>query len=202
MHLRPAFTEHDPARIRAHIHAHPFGILVTTGPRGIEASHIPFALQDAGDGFVLHGHLAAGNAQCAALDGGDALAVFAGPHAYISPAWYRVQPAVPTWDYAAVHVSGRLEPVSDPAGVEAGLQALAAYDPVGFRVDAMEPGFKARMLAGIRAFRLVPGRVEAQWKVSQNRGVADRQGVITALRARGDAASAEVAALIEATLPV
>ena len=78
MHLRPAFTEHDPARIRAHIHDHPFGVLVTAGPRGIEASHIPFALQEAGDGFVLHGHLAAGNAQCAALDGGDALAVFGG----------------------------------------------------------------------------------------------------------------------------
>lgn len=201
MHLRPAFTEHDPARIRAHIHAHPFGLLATAGPRGIEASHIPFSLRETGDGFVLHGHLAAGNAQCAALDGGDALAVFGGPHAYISPAWYRVQPAVPTWDYAAVHVSGRLETVTDPAEVEAGLQALAEYDPVGFRVDAMDAGFKARMLAGIRAFRLVPTGVQAQWKMSQNRGAADRAGVIAALRARGDAASAEVAALIEATLP-
>ena len=201
MHLRPAFTEHDPARIRAHIRDHPFGILATTGPRGIEASHIPFALHEAGDGFVLHGHLAAGNAQCAVLEGGDALAIFCVPHAYISPAWYRVRPAVPTWDYAAVHVSGRLEAVRDPAEVEAGLQALAAYDPDGFRVDEMEPGFKARMLAGIRAFRLLPGRVEAQWKMSQNRGAADRLGVIAALRARGDTASAEVAALIEATLP-
>ena len=201
MHLRPAFIEHDPARIRAHIQEHPFGLLATVGPRGIEASHIPFALRETGDGFVLHGHLAAGNAQCAAMEGGDALAVFGGPHAYISPAWYRVQPAVPTWDYAAVHVSGTLEPVSDPVEVEAGLQALAAYHPSGFRMDAMESKFKARMLAGIRAFRLVPRHVEAQWKMSQNRGVADRQSVIAALRAQGDAASVEVAALIEATLP-
>ena len=66
-----------------------------------------------GDGLVLSAHLAAGNPQCALLDGGTALAVFGGPHAYISPAWYRTQPAVPTWDYAAVHVHGTLEPVDE-----------------------------------------------------------------------------------------
>lgn len=201
MYLRPAFTETDPARIRDLIRAHHFGLLVTHGPRGSEASHIPFTLTEAGEDFTLMGHLAAANPQCDAR-AGPALAVFSGPHAYLSPSWYAIQPAVPTWDYAAVHVHGRLQPLSDPAEVVAGLQDLSAADPGGFRVDAMPRVFRDRMLAGIRAFRLVPERVEAQWKMSQNRAVADRLGVAAALRAQGDAMAAEVALLVEATLPV
>lgn len=200
MYLRPAFAETDSARIRSLIRAHHFGLLVTHGPRGSEASHIPFTLAEDGDGFTLMGHLAAANPQCDALSG-PALAVFSGPHAYVSPGWYSVQPAVPTWDYAAVHVQGRLEPLADPAEVMAGLQDLSAADPGGFRVDAMPPVFRDRMLAGIRAFRLVPERVEAQWKMSQNRAVADRLGVAAALRAQGEAMAVEVASLIEGTLP-
>lgn len=205
MYLRPAFTETDPARIAALIRANPFGLLVTHGARGIEASHIPFLLTDTAEGgFVLSGHLAAANPQCDALDGGEALAVFGGPHAYVSPGWYRTQPAVPTWDYAAVHVAGRLRLMTDPAELHVALQGLAAADPEGFRLDALPEGFRDRMLAGIRAFALTPLRVEAQWKMSQNRSPEDRRGVAAALRARaaaGDPGAAEVAALIEATLP-
>lgn len=200
MYLRPAFTETDPDRIRDLIRARHFGLLVTHGPRGSEASHIPFTLAEHGEGFTLMGHLAAANPQCDSLTG-PALAVFSGPHAYVSPSWYTVQPAVPTWDYAAVHVHGRLEPLSGPAEIIAGLQDLSAADPGGFRVDAMPPVFRDRMLAGIRAFRMVPERVEAQWKMSQNRAVADRLGVAAALRAQGDTMAAEVASLVEATLP-
>ena len=196
MYLRPAFVETDPTRIRALIAANPFGVLVTHGPEELDASHVPFAIEEDGD-WWLAGHLAAANAQCARLDGGRALAVFGGPHASISPSWYQAQPAVPTWDYAAVHVHGRLETVTDAAGIAAGLRAVSAHDPVGFSLDAMPEGFRARMVAGIRAFRLRPERIEAQWKMSQNRSRADREGVIAALRARGENA---VADLIEATL--
>lgn len=200
MHLRPAFAETDPGRVAALIRDNHFGLLVSAGPRGIEASHLPFALEPAGDGFTLSGHLAAANPQCDALDGGEALAVFGGPHAYVSPSWYQAQPSVPTWDYAAVHVSGRLHPVTDPAEVSAGLRALARNDP-GFDLDGLPEDYRRRMLAGIRAFRLVPARVEAQWKMSQNRGVADRRGVMAALAAQPDPRAREVAALIAATLP-
>lgn len=200
MYLRPAFTETDPVRIRDLIRSNHFGLLVTHGPRGSEASHIPFTLEEDGEGFILKGHLAAANPQCDAL-AGPALAVFSGPHAYVSPSWYSVQPAVPTWDYAAVHVHGRLQPLSDPADIMGGLQDLAAADPGEFRVDAMPPAFRDRMLAGIRAFRLMPERIEAQWKMSQNRAVADRLGAASALRAQGHTMAAEVASLIEATLP-
>jgi transcriptional regulator len=202
MFLRPAFTETDPARIVALIRANHFGLLVTTGERGIEASHVPFGLRETADGFTLFGHLAAGNPQCAALEGGAALAVFGGPHAYVSPSWYRTQPAVPTWDYAAVHVSGQLALVTDEAAITRELDALSAEDPGGFTLGALPDGFGKRMLAGIRAFSLTPARVEAQWKMSQNRSPADREGVIAALRAQGDPGSEAVADLIAETLPV
>ncbi len=84
MHLRPAFTETDPARIRTLIEAHSFGLLLTSAD-GLDGSHIPFTVHDTADGFESCGHLAAANRQCAYFDGGTALAVFAGPHAYVSP---------------------------------------------------------------------------------------------------------------------
>lgn len=202
MYVRPVFDENDPARIRALIEANPFGLLITHSPsRGLEASPIPFLAEPEGDGFVLAGHLAAGNPQCDMLDGSAALATFGGPHAYVSPGWYGVQPAVPTWDFAAVHVSGTLSPVGDPAVIAASMQRMAAWDPNGFDVEAMAPGYRARMIAGVRAFVLRPVKVEAQWKMSQNRNVGDRTRVIAALRAQGDPMSVSVATLIAETLP-
>ncbi len=198
MYLRPAFTETDIGRIAALIEDNSFGLLVTSGAGGMDASHVPFVVRRAGDSLVLGAHLAAANAQCAALDGGMALAIFSGPHAYISPSWYRTQPAVPTWDYAAVHVHGRLELVDDEPGTGAILKDLAEDDPGRFALNALPDKFRAMMLKGIRAFRLHPTRIEAQWKMSQNRSAEDRLGVIAALRQNGHP---DVAELIAATLP-
>jgi transcriptional regulator len=196
MYLRPAFIEHDLDRIAALIEAHSFGLLVTS-EGGLDASHIPFTLARDGDTLVLEGHLAAANPQCARIAGGAALAAFSGPHSYISPSWYRTQPAVPTWDYAAVHIHGVLEPVEDEATVRAMLRRLSAHD-ASYDLDAQPPAFIAGMLRGIRAFRLRATRVEAQWKMSQNRSAADRESVAAALRSVGNT---DVAALVDATLP-
>ncbi|MBV8913802.1 MAG: FMN-binding negative transcriptional regulator [Acetobacteraceae bacterium] len=203
MYARPVFDESDPARIRALIEANPFGLLIThSETRGLDASPIPFVLEPEGEGFVLAGHLAAGNPQCAMLnEGAEALATFGGPHAYVSPGWYGVQPAVPTWDYAAVHVKGTLSPLHDPEAIAASMQRMAAWDPTGFDVQAMDPAYRSRMIAGVRAFRLRPVTIESQWKMSQNRSIGDRMRVIAALQAQGDPMAAEVAKLIAETLP-
>ncbi len=152
-------------------------------------------------GFRLSAHLAADNPQCAQLAGGQAMAVFTGPHAYIAPGWYRTQPAVPTWDYCAVHVHGTLCLLEDEAEIIANLRSLARQDPAGFDLDALPEVYRRKMVAGTRGFALLPSRVEAQWKMSQNRSPADRCSVIAALRAQGDAGASQVADLIEATLP-
>jgi transcriptional regulator len=181
MYLRPAFVETDLDRIEGLIRAHPFGVLVTRGADGMEASHIPFAVERNGGDLVLIGHLATPNAQCAQFDGGEALAIFSGPHAYISPSWYKTQPSVPTWDFSAVHIHGTLQPVMDHMAM---LDQLAAEDPGVFNA--------------IRSFRLPAARIEAQWKMSQNRSIDDRKGVIAGLRAQG---FEDVAREVEATLP-
>lgn len=197
MYLRPAFVETEPRRIAELIEANPFGLLVTHGPDGMDASHIPFVLRGA-DPLTLEGHLAAPNRQCAAIaEGAEALAVFSGPHAYIAPGWYDAQPSVPTWDYCAAHVHGRLAPLDDRGEVVAMLDALARDDPERFAFGSLPADYGARMLKGIRSFRLAATRVEAQWKMSQNRSEQDRRGVIAALRRSG---REEVAALIAATL--
>jgi transcriptional regulator len=198
MYLRPAFTETDIDRIIGLIEANPFGLLVTHEGGAMDGSHIPFIVDREGDGLMLAAHLGRANAQAEILAGGRALAVFSGPHAYITPGWYETQPSVPTWDYAAVHVHGVLEAVDDAEGASAILRRLAVHDAMGFDIDVLAEKYRAAMLKGIRAFRLRPDKIEAQWKMSQNRSVADRKSVIAALRAQGDTA---VADLIEATLP-
>jgi transcriptional regulator len=198
MYNRPAFDEKNLDRIAAMIEQNSFGTLVTHGPDGLAATHVPFLVHRAGEQLVLSAHLGAPNPQCALLDGGRALAIFTGPHAYISPLWYRTQPAVPTWDYVAVHIHGTLEAVTDLEDTSAILRALAVQDPEKFDLDSLPGKFRENMIAGIRAFRLPAERIEAQWKMSQNRSPADRVAVAAALRAQGDQAVAE---LIEATLP-
>ncbi len=195
MYLRPAFAETDLDRIEGLIRAHPFGLLVTRAGEGMDASHIPFAVRRSGDTLILAGHLAAPNAQCDAFAGGEALAIFSGPHAYISPSWYKTQPAVPTWDYAAVHIHGTLEPDPDPTEM---LTELAEHDPGKFDLRDLTERYRTAMFNGIRSFTLTARKIEAQWKMSQNRSPEDRKSVIAALRAQGDQ---DVAQAIEATLP-
>ncbi|MBC7636088.1 MAG: FMN-binding negative transcriptional regulator [Acetobacteraceae bacterium] len=199
MYLRPAFTETDLDRIAATIAENSFGVLVTRTETGMDASHIPFLVARAGDGLVLSAHLGRPNAQCATFDGGAAVAIFGGPHAYIAPGWYAAQPAVPTWDYIAVHVHGVLEPVDDAAGTLDILRGLSVHDPLGFTPDSPPAAYMDGMLRGIRAFRLRSTKIEGQWKMSQNRSVADRQGVVAGLRDQGHSA---VAHMIAADLPI
>ncbi len=202
MYLRPAFNQTDPAAIHALIRDNPFAQIVTHGARGIEASHLPVMLLEKPGGFLLAAHFAAGNPQCDAIGAeAEALVIFSGPHAYISPGWYEAQPSVPTWDFAAVHVYGRLEAVADPAVISTDIQGMAATDPTGFDVAELSPPYRERMFAGIRAFRLHPTRVEAQWKMSQNRSVTDRRRVIEALQRQGDSVAVQVARMVEETLP-
>ena len=197
MHQPPAFVQTDPAKIRAAIAENSFGVLATHGPAGLEASHVPFLLCPGEGELVLEGHLAAANRQAAAVRaGGEALAIFQGPHAPISPAWYATRPAVPTWDYVAVHVHGVLEVVEGPALV-ALMRRQGATDAEGFALDSVPEPLLGKLLGAIVGFRLRARHVEAQWKLSQNRSEADRRGVVAGLRSRN---ANSVADLVAATL--
>lgn len=197
MYVPDHFCLDDPAAVAELLRAHGFALLVTAGAEGVQASHIPLLLDgdlaEPGAARLL-GHLARANPQVRELErlaaeGGEALAVFQGPHAYVSPRWYAPGPAVPTWNYLAVHVYGPIRPVGEPVALRALMARLIATYEAGaaepYALDGQDPDFVARMLRGIYAFELPVARLEAKAKLSQNRSPEDRARVAAALEREG-----------------
>ena len=186
----------DPEAIGAHIEAHPFAALVAQGASGIEAVHLPL-LFDAGEGAHggLRGHIARANPVFdAGLEGAEVLVIFSGPQAYVSPGWYPSKQEnpkiVPTWNYTAVHVSGTLHFHEDKDWLvrnvgdltdrfEAGRSEpwTIGYAPEDY-IDAM-----TRAIVGVEIEIL---KVEGKAKLSQNRPVEDRTGVVEGLQQSGE----------------
>src|ERR1041384_8674517 len=119
VYLPPAFTETREEVLFAHVQQHDFGLLVTHGAAGLIASQIPFLAARRDGGLYLQAHIARANPQVDDFDGGEALAIFCGPHAYISPGWYEARPAVPAWNYASVHAYGAPPPPDRSPGMAA-----------------------------------------------------------------------------------
>lgn len=184
MYIPPHFHETNLDRIAALVEAYSFATLVTTRDGLPDANHIPFFLvPDQGPQGTLYGHLARVNPQAAFAPGEKALAIFTGPHAYVSPSWYAA-PGVPTWNFAVAHAWGSVEVLDDPARQAWIVNTLTErYDPPVAEPDgpAMPAEAQARMLPGIVAFALRVERWQAKFKLSQNRTAADRQGVIAHL---------------------
>jgi transcriptional regulator len=204
VYVPPHFAESRPEVLRAFIERHNFGILVSTGPAGTIASHIPF-LYDAerGPHGTLWGHLAKANPQLRDLGAGsEALAIFEGPHGYISPRWYATHPAVPTWNYSIVHAYGTVEPIADTAELEQLVARLAAHHEEGanppWRLADQPQKYREGMLRGISGFGIRLTRLEGKFKLSQNRDATDRTRVIAALREEGSHDLAELMAQREA----
>jgi transcriptional regulator len=207
VYLPPAFTEKRPEMLLQHIERHDFGLLVTHGAEGLVASHIPFLIERDGDRLHLHGHLARPNPQVGDLArGGEVLAIFHGPHAYISPNWYTTGPSVPTWNYADVHAYGTVRLVEDAEWLRRFLVRLSerheARNPVAWRMQELPETYVETMLNGIIGLDIAVTRLEGKYKLSQNRPAADRPGVIAALEAQGDAESHAVARLMHDREPV
>ena len=139
VYLPPAFTETRTEVLIEHVERHDFGLLVSHGKEGLIASQLPFLLERRDGVLYLQGHLARANPQLADLDGdSEALAIFAGPHAYISPSWYQPGPAVPTWNYATVHVYGAARTIADPGWLRDFVRRLTE------RHEAREPAPPSR----------------------------------------------------------
>ncbi|WP_028009214.1 FMN-binding negative transcriptional regulator [Solimonas flava] len=181
------FEGRDRAAALRLIAAHPFATLVTTvAGDEPQITHLPLLQQ----GDALHGHMARANPHWQAFAHGRTVAIFHGPHAYVSPRWYET-PAqhVPTWNYAVVHVAGRPQLVEGMAALDS-LRALSAHFDPDFDAD---PQRVERLAAAIVAFRLPLERLDAKFKMNQNRTAADRAGVIAALAAQPAAADRAVA---------
>ena len=206
VYLPPAFTEARPEIVIAHIERYDFGLLITHGTRGLVASHVPFLVERRRDELHLQGHLARPNPQVADLvEDREVLAVFSGPHAYISPRWYASGPAVPTWNYADVHAYGAVRRIDDSEWLRSFLRRLAQRHEAGderlWRMEDQPADYMSGMLKGIVGFEIRVTRLEGKFKLSQNRPGVDRPRIIEALGAAGDANAAEVARLMEQREP-
>lgn len=192
MFLPTAFRLDEPAAVAELMASRSFALLVTAGPEGPEASHLPLLYRPGEN--RLCGHLAAANPQCESLrrlarDGGRALAVFSGPHAYVSPSLYRPGAAVPTWNYLAVQVAGPVA-LLDDAETEALLDELVGTYEAGraepWSSGGQDPAYLAKLRRAVLGFAIAAERVEAKAKLSQNRSAEDRAGVAAGLAAEAD----------------
>ena len=204
MYVPGPFAETDREVLFGWIEAHDFGLLVTDEAGVPVASHLPFLLdRERGPNGTLLAHMARSNPQWKSFAlGVTALAIFQGPHAYVSPGWYATGPAVPTWNYAAVHAYGRPRLIEDAAAREALLGRLAARHEAAFdppwRPEDQPADFVRRMIEGIVAFEIPIATLEGKFKASQNRPAADRAGVIEGLRATGEPRALALAEMMAA----
>ena len=207
VYLPPAFTESRTEVLIEHIERFDFGMLVSHGAAELVASHIPFLVERDGAELHLQGHLARPNPQIDDLEGGaEVLAIFHGPHAYISPKWYATDPSVPTWNYVDVHAYGTVRLVEDAVWLRCFLHRLSerheAGNPAPWQVQDLPEAYLQGMLKGIIGLDITVTRLEGKYKLSQNRPAADRPGVIAALEAQSNPDAHAVARLMREREPV
>ncbi|MBT5773389.1 MAG: FMN-binding negative transcriptional regulator [Dehalococcoidia bacterium] len=207
MYIPRHFQLEDHEAIAAVLRDHSFGTLVTTFDGEPQATHLPFVFDpDRGQYGTLVSHMARANPQWQQFarygpEGGLALAIFQGPHSYISPTWYGdTEPAVPTWNYIAVHAYGRPLILDDPSAVRALLDQLVDTNEAGldpqWSLSSQSDEYVERMMRAIVAFEIPLERLEAKAKLSQNKSDEMRLGAADALEAQGWPDSAEIARLM------
>jgi transcriptional regulator len=190
MYVPAHFREDRDDVLRAAVRDIAFGTLITQGADGIEANHLPM-LQE---GDVLRGHFARANPAWKNLSpGAEALAIFLGPHVYVSPNWYpskaETGKGVPTWNYITVHARGRIALHDDPQWLRAHVGRLSevheAGRPMPWKVEDAPKDYIDGLLRAIVGFELSVASLEGKWKLSQNRAAADIEGVRDALAREG-----------------
>ena len=198
------FQATDPATVHALVAAQPLATLVLSHEGALHANHVPLYLDPArGPHGTLVGHVARANAVWARLPQ-QAVAVFHGPQAYVSPSWYPSKAIdgkqVPTWNYATVHAHGTLSAVDDPVRLRAILHTLTAaheaHRAAPWGIDDAPADYIDKMLRAIVGIELAVERWEGVWKVSQNRTDTDRAGVVQGLMDEGTPAAADMADLV------
>jgi transcriptional regulator len=183
MYLPAHFREDDITVLHDFIRENNFGILVTHHEGAPFATHMPF-LFDAGRGpqGTLMAHMALGNPQWRTFSQQrEALAIFSGPHAYVTPSWYEVELSVPTWNYAIVHAYGTLQLIEDTEELRSLLNKLVRVNEAGFEQpwpNALPEDYMQKMMRGVVGFTMQITRLEGKFKLSQNRNPREQARVI------------------------
>jgi transcriptional regulator len=189
------------------IRSKPLATLVTLTPDGLVANHIPLFLRvDGTPCGTLVGHVARSNPLWHATDTAtQILAIFQGPHAYISPSWYATKQehgkVVPTWNYAVVHAKGTLRAIDDPVWVRAQLQDLTRHQEAAFAkpwaVDDAPREYTDKLLAALVGIEIPISQLSGKWKVSQNQPPVNQVGVVQGLADGGGDEAGAMADLVK-----
>lgn len=189
MYIPEHFRNEDRATAVAFMRANPFAILVSNADAGPFATHVPVVIREVGDRLTIRGHVAKANPHWQYLQSQPhCLMIFHGAHSYISPSNYETREVVPTWNYAAVHTYGDATTFAEPAQLQSMLHDLiptfeAAYQQ---QWDSLSDAYRQRMLSHIVGFEITVTKIEAKFKLSQNRTRNEQQHIIDSLSASSD----------------
>jgi transcriptional regulator len=200
MYTPSHFKIEDLSEMYDLIEANSFATVISHHQERPFATHIPFMLSS--EEHCLYGHFARSNPQWMDIEGQEILVIFQGPHCYISPSWYGTPAAVPTWNYTAVHVYGKVELIHDDQEVLGVLRQLTSkYEEADspYDLDSVDPHFIAGLSKGIQAFRLSISSIEGKAKLSQNQPVERQERIITELEQKGEL-ERQIASLMRVSL--
>jgi transcriptional regulator len=199
MRQNPSFTLADVAEIRRVIEMSPWATIMSAGEEGLVASHYAVLLDEARDDLTIVGHVGRPDDLIHGLGEREVLVVFQGPHGYVSPGWYGDVPAVPTWNYTAVHLAGVPEILTEEENLLVLDQLVAHFEsrmpePRHMWERPNDQAYVQRLASGTVGFRLTPTRVVAKRKLSQNKPLETIETVIAALSTDGPYSNPALAA--------
>jgi transcriptional regulator len=186
MYIPPAFREEDLEKLVEFMKAFSFATLVTVVDNIPTASHVPL-VTTVQDGVVkLTGHLAKANPQWQAFNNSESLAIFSGPHAYVSPSLYEKRENVPTWNYIAIHAYGKPQIITlaeAPESMDTMINAMVSFYEPAYKTqwDELSAGYRDGMMAAIVGFEMPVTKLEGKYKLSQNRSHFDQSNVANSL---------------------
>lgn len=190
MYLKPSHRPRHRAEMIELIRQNMFGTLVTNSAEGLMASHLPFVIADGeGDDATLYAHMARANPQSALLGSEpEVLVTFLGPHAYVSPSWYEDRATAPTWNYLAVHCSGRAR-VHSEVEAERNMERLVAVVEAGrpdpWSLADLTPHQIRGLLRNVVSFEVPVSRMEGKFKLNQGETPARNRAAIAHLEEEG-----------------
>ena len=205
MYTPSAFAVRDPELIHDLMERHSFATLIAVDGVQPVATHLPLLLdRNVGRYGRLTGHMARANPLWQTAADRKVLAIFHGPHAYISAGWMEDRNVLPTWNYVSVHASGMFRVENDPQRTAEHVGQLVDHHesqmPKPWSLDSTDADFRANMLDAIIAFSIDIERLEGKQKLNQNHSTARREKVMAGLAARNQPGDHEVAALMQALL--
>jgi transcriptional regulator len=193
------FRVPDHADAIAFMRANPFVILVSAMEDGPFASHVPVVVRETGEQLVIRGHVAKANPHWRYLEQRpQCLTIFHGPHSYVSASNYETRENVPTWNYGAVHLYGTARVFSSPESLQGVLHELIATFEAAYaqQWDSLDQAYRDRMLNHIVGFEITATKIEAKFKLSQNRTKEEQSNVMASLAGAEDTAVSGVARMM------